>query len=480
MKKNNISFEIKEIITELKGKFGSQVVSKIRDIRFYYEGFHNKTYIGKIDGVWVQIRIPKKVLNVNYENETKIVSEFKDYLYFKDGYLIKKWFPGQDLFKVNLDEKVRISIYKSVLHFSKMHVNVDKFNWLAYPIKDQKFLDILEKYKDEELVLSHNNLKKHNILINKYGFIKLIDYEFAGYNSRYVDPVTLHLFFDIDKKEIIEFFKLDEEKFEDYIYLVQTFNRNAYKTIYSKVKAPQNRITDSFLQITNKDYSISNRFIVQKYHNQFDNRLNLSVIEDLYFVPTCVYEDKNKIIWRWLNCYHINQFQNYHIKLLAHAMRTLHDSKKEFPSYILKDKIDWYISKIDLESLYQEIDGKPVCDKILGWVSKIIVDANCHNNLGLDNVLFTDTKNIYIIDWSVAYRNNRFLDIAYMFENIGLGKSGEKQFWIYYGINEPQDFYKYRVISHFTAYLYNKILNGDYTMAGVNMQRITEILKDQG
>ncbi|MDC8913303.1 hypothetical protein PR258_02865, partial [Metamycoplasma hyosynoviae] len=113
MKKNNISFEIKEIITELKGKFGSQVVSKIRDIRFYYEGFHNKTYIGKIDGVWVQIRIPKKVLNVNYENETKIVSEFKDYLYFKDGYLIKKWFPGQDLFKVNLDEKVRISIYKS-------------------------------------------------------------------------------------------------------------------------------------------------------------------------------------------------------------------------------------------------------------------------------------------------------------------------------------------------------------------------------
>ncbi|MDC8915387.1 hypothetical protein PR260_03250, partial [Metamycoplasma hyosynoviae] len=80
----------------------------------------------------------------------------------------------------------------------------------------------------------------------------------------------------------------------------------------------------------------------------------------------------------------------------------------------------------------------------------------------------------------VAYRNNRFLDIAYMFENIGLGKSGEKQFWIYYGINEPQDFYKYRVISHFTAYLYNKILNGDYTMAGVNMQRITEILKDQG
>lgn len=33
---------------------------------------------------------------------------------------------------------------------------------------------------------------------------------------------------------------------------------------------------------------------------------------------------------------------------------------------------------------------------------------------------FSDENNVYIIDWSVAYYNNRFLDIAYLFESVGL------------------------------------------------------------
>jgi len=74
---------------------------------------------------------------------------------------------------------------------------------------------------------------------------------------------------------------------------VQTFNKNAYETTYSKIKPPQNRITDSLLKYQSKDYSISNKFIIQKFNNQFDNRLDLTVLENFYFVPICVYEDKN-------------------------------------------------------------------------------------------------------------------------------------------------------------------------------------------
>lgn len=115
--------------------------------------------------------------------------------------------------------------------------------------------------------------------------------------------------------------------------------------------------------------------------------------------------------------------------------------------------------------------------KILKWVKELKPDANCHNNLSLDNVFFIDENNVYIIDWSVAYYNNRFLDIAYLFESVGLSYEAENYFWKSYGISKPKDFNKYRIISNFTAYLYNKTLNGDYSLANINMKRIIDLLK---
>lgn len=476
-KKNTASYneEINDVILKIENIFGPNIANEIKNIRFYYEGFHNITYIGKFKNIWVQIRIPKNILPIDYANETKIVSNFKDYLYAKNGHLIKKWFPGQDLYKLNIDEKIEHGVFNCLQNFQRLDIKLNRFNWLQFNIKDQKYLDLIEKYKDEEYILSHNNIKRHNILVNKFGFIKLIDFEFSSYNSKYADPVSLHLFLGIDKNKIINFFNLDPNIFEDYIYIVQTFNKNAYETTYSKIKPPQNRITDSLLKYQSKDYSISNKFIIQKFNNQFDNRLDLAILENFYFVPICVYEDKNWIIWRWLNCNSVYFLNNKQIKALAHAMKAYHTSKVKFPSNILKEKIKWYLDNIDIEKLYEEIGGKEIVDEILEWISVIKPNANCHNNLNLDNIFFTDNLNIYIIDWSVAYYNNKYLDIAYMFENIGLSRTSENIFWRWYEEREPKDFYKYRIISHFLAYLYNKTLNGDYQMARINIQRILSL-----
>ncbi len=468
------------IIEDLKEVFGTNEFDDLSNIRFFYEGFNNKTYIGKLRNVWVQIRIPKKIASLNYANETKVVLTFKDYFYAKDGYLIKKWFPGQDLYKIKITEKVEYAIFNCLTNFRKLKLPISKFNWYAYKVNDEKYYQLLEKYKDQEYVISHNNIKRHNILINKYGFVKLIDFEYVAYNSKYVDLVGLYLFLGIDKQKIIEHFQLDETIFDDYIYLVETFDKAAYKEVYEKLDIPQCKITDSFSQMQNRDYSISNKFICQKYHNQFDNRLNLKLLEQFYFVPICVYEDNDKVIWRWLDCNSVYFLNRSQIKILAHAMKTYHDSDVKFPSFILKEKVDWYMKNINLDDVYNDIGGKEIVDQILLWINDIKPDANCHNNLNLDNIFFNENYNLYIIDWSVAYYNNRFLDIAFMFENIGLSEASETFFWLHYGIKKPDDFYKYRIISHFVAYLYNNILNGDFTMSNINVRRIKDILEKRG
>jgi hypothetical protein len=51
---------------------------------------------------------------------------------------------------------------------------------------------------------------------------------------------------------------------------------------------------------------------------------------------------------------------------------------------------------------------------------------------------------------------------------------------LHYGIKKPDNFYKYRIISHFVAYLYNNILNGDFTMSNINVRRIKDILEKRG
>ncbi|RMA78483.1 thiamine kinase-like enzyme [Metamycoplasma subdolum] len=467
---------ILELIDDIRRLFGLEVAQKLKNIRFFHEGFQNLTFIGKYEDLWVQIRKPKGVVKIDYSNETKVVSIFKDYLYAKNGFLIKKWFPGQDLFKVNITEDIETSIFQCLTNFRLLNIKLEPFDWKQYDIKDKRYNEIVEKYKNDPLVLSHNNLKRHNILINKYGFIKLIDFEYSTFNSPYVDLVSLYLFLGISKERIIKYFKLDEDKFEDYVYLIQTFNEEVYKQVYSHVKTPDYKINDSLSKFHNKDYTIQSRFIVQKYHNEWDNRLTLDKIKDFYFVPMCVYEDKDRIIWRWLNCAPAQSLSLRQIKVLARAIKLLHESKVKFPSYILKEKTHWYLDKVKKDVMYKEISEERV-KKIVEWTDAVKPNANCHNNLSLENIYFADTMSIYIIDWAVAYYSNKYLDIAYLFEHVSISKAMENAFWKSYEDKEPKDFWKYRVIVHFTAYLYNKILNGDFTQARINLKRIDELFE---
>ncbi|MCV3753300.1 hypothetical protein OF364_00510 [Mycoplasma enhydrae] len=458
--------------------FGGNVNKEIKNARFYYNQFNNLYFIAQYKNVWVQIKIPKNRHMRDYSNEQTVVKNFKDYLFVKDGIIIKKWFPGVDLFQIKLTNKIVFSVLNCIKNFQSLNLKVKKFNWNKFKICDKKYHELLHKYKDDELVLSHNNIQKNNIIINKYGFVKMVDFEYASLNNKYFDLVSLYLYTGIDKNMIIEFFDLEEQKFYDFLYLINIHREAEYKKDYCNLTVNKNRVPETLNLYKSKNF-YDNKYIVHKNHNQFDNRLMISDIKDFYFVPFYVYEDENKIIWKWLGNKSDFELNSRTIKILAKCMRTYHDSKVEFPSYILEEKINWYLDNINSSDLFNDIGPKDFIDQVCQWVKELKIDANCHNNLTLDNIMWGENQNIFIIDWSVAYKNCRFLDIALMFENLHVNNILEKFFWRAYGITKPKDFYKYKIISLFTEYLYNKVLNGNPQRAKSDAKRIKEILFEQ-
>ncbi|AZZ65354.1 hypothetical protein DMC14_000915 [Metamycoplasma phocicerebrale] len=457
---------------------GNDIDNKINHARFYYNEENNMYFIAQYKDIWVQIRIPKKTNMYDYETERKIIKNFKDYLFIKDGIIIKKWFPGADLFQIKLNSKVIYSILNCIKNFQSLNIEVKKFNWNKFRIYDKKYHELLHGYKDDELVLSHNNIQKHNIIINKYGFVKLVDFENSSLNNPYFDLVSLYLYAGLDKNTIIEFFDLNEQKFNDFIYLINTYREAEYKKDYCNLTINKNK-TPETLNLYKSKNVYENKFIVHKSHNQFDNRLIIDKIKHFYFVPMHIYEDDNKVIWRWLNNNTNFEINSRTIKIIAKAMRTYHDSEVEFPSNILEQKVNWYLENINKKDLFLDIGAKDFIDEILSWIENLEIDANCHNNLNLSNILWGENQNIFIIDWSVAYKSSRFLDIALMFENLHVNSNLEAYFWKTYTISKPKDFYKYRIIVLFTEYLYSKILNGDLQRAKNNAKRIKEILVEE-
>lgn len=437
--------------------FSSEVANNITQAKFQLTKNNNMYFIAKYLDTWVQIRIPSDGFLSLFENEYELAKTLNDYLFIKNGIFIKKWFPGSDLFQIGLESNLINPILNCLKKFQERNVEIKKFNWNKYNIKDKRYQKLVKKYSNDELVLSHNNIRKNNIIINKFGYIKLVDFEAVTLNSKYYDLVALYFNIGIDKKTIIDFFNLDKEKFNDYVYLFKRYKEAHYQDIYLNIKNIQKKMPSPHVFLKNNQ-TINNKFIVFKKHNKFNYHLNLSELENFYFVPTYIYEDENKIIWRWLNNKGNFELSLKSIKLIAKIMKTYHDSHVNFPDFVLDKYIKWLIKKTNIVDFKKEMDDFDLIKLIFLWLKQIKIDANCHNNLSFKNILWGENQNIYFIDWSLASKGSRFLDIAIMFENLNVNKVQKELFWAVYCNSKPIDFYKYQIIALFLIYLQNKQL----------------------
>lgn len=211
-------------------------LKKITKITQFYSGLHNKTYFGYLNGFKVQIRITQNKF-VNWDNEMKIAKHFSEiFLFYNKGNFVKKWIDGDILSQKSLSKNLEL-LFSEINNFHNLSIpNLEKFNWFLDNIDDLKYFQLVDKYKDDSLVVIHCDLQFKNIIINNNQSkttIHLIDFEWVRLGSKYIDLVSLHLNLKIDKKIIINYFKLDSQKFDDYLYMMNVFVNSWNKKYYN-------------------------------------------------------------------------------------------------------------------------------------------------------------------------------------------------------------------------------------------------------
>lgn len=186
----------------------------ISDLEFYYEGNHNKTYKGLMKNEPVQIRISKNNI-VNHSNEIKFFNSGYGgkVIYIDEFLMIRKWIDGKILDNNSIDflRKIRCSLEKQ---WSLKIPNISSFN-----------LNIAD-----DIVLSHGDLRKKNIIVSEDDNIFLIDFEWINYNTKYFDLAHLFLYCSFKINDIVEVFGIEKGKLKREIKFVKGFNKEWLKS----------------------------------------------------------------------------------------------------------------------------------------------------------------------------------------------------------------------------------------------------------
>ncbi len=187
----------------------------ITELELFYEGNHNKTYRGVFCDFLVQIRISKNNI-VNHGNEILLLKNKRDVFYVDKQILVRKWIQGKtlDTNDINILIKIKKALVK---HWNTKINNITNFN-------DSNIIN--------DVILSHGDLRRKNIIINENNDIDLIDFEWVNYNSKYFDLAHLHLYCLFSIKDIIKVFNINKEELIKEIKIVNEFNNKWEKLKY--------------------------------------------------------------------------------------------------------------------------------------------------------------------------------------------------------------------------------------------------------
>ncbi|MXR13552.1 hypothetical protein [Mesomycoplasma flocculare] len=212
--------------------FPEYIKKKLRIVNLISCGYHNCSFKGYYNRQKVQIRIATNNF-VNWENEHNFIKNNSNFLYYYKGNFIKKWIEGKVLDSENLNTHLD-NLFLTILEFHrKKNDIVAKFDWQIDVIKDEKYINLVKKYQFDSLVISHNDLQFKNIIVSEKN-VFLIDFEWIRLNNPYFDYACLHTNLGILPEEIIKFFNLEVEKFNDFVYLVTVFTNFWNKKFYNK------------------------------------------------------------------------------------------------------------------------------------------------------------------------------------------------------------------------------------------------------
>lgn len=233
----SLKYKALELLKKVLGKKNGL----IKSIKPIHTGYTNQSFVVEYEnGKKYQVRLPHCGDLINRNNEFKVltlVGQKKIFTYFdvKTGIAIKEWIPGStptipmfkqwryidDLFtKIKKIHNMKLPRQHGIAKF-----NLDAYNENLFHLKlkyQTKFLEIVDLYREDPLVLNHTDINAQNLILDKKtGKLTIIDFEWCGLVTDYWDYANFIResgikYGNINWEKYIPNF--DMKKLKDYIY----------------------------------------------------------------------------------------------------------------------------------------------------------------------------------------------------------------------------------------------------------------------
>ncbi|QZX49287.1 phosphotransferase [Mycoplasma sp. E35C] len=235
-----------------------------------HNGFTNLSFlIITSDDQKYQVRFARNNELVSRTNEYNVIKALNIdlFIYFDQdtGDCIKKWIPGKEV-----DYFDRLRLDNLAIAIKKIHqvdlnnLNILPIDWFK-GIENAKlstrhkklYVELINKYKDLPTTLTHSDLNAHNMLVDQFNQIHLIDYEWSRINTPYFDLANMareSLNLDQAYYLLHAYGGLDQKVFEDFLIitclfaLIWTYNMKQTDKIIAYRKMVQTRL-DEYLRL---------------------------------------------------------------------------------------------------------------------------------------------------------------------------------------------------------------------------------------
>lgn len=212
---------------------------------------------------------------------------------------------------------------------------------------------------------------------------------------------------------------------------------------------------------TNTTYKDENQnyFIKAKKYDEFNHKIDYSILNNLKFSPKTIYNDQQYLVTEWIDGKTLSEDispSDEQLKIIATNLITLHNSKLKFPKEnqvarrfkVYRDLVKKHNRKIPILDKYFK--------KINLFLKNIDNSAPVHNDLWLFNMI-QNQEDIYFIDWEYASMGDVHFDLAYFIEGSNLDARQEKVFLDAYGDDfEPKYLLVHKIIVNALFILWNQ------------------------
>ncbi|UUM19803.1 MULTISPECIES: phosphotransferase [unclassified Mycoplasma] len=213
------------------------------------------------------------------------------------------------------------------------------------------------------------------------------------------------------------------------------------------------------LGFTNESYKDEKFFVQKKIPNQFNHKIDYSILSSLDFVPKLFENSKQWLKFEFIENIDFELTDQVLIQI-ADYLKTIHNSKLPFPKTNHAARVKQYRKVLKDKNIQIEILNK-YYKRINLILSKMENNRPLHNDLFKTNILMDKNQKLWIVDWEYASMGDKHFDLAYFITSNNLNKHQEKVFLDRYESYWEEYLYQHKILIYYLIILW---LNNQETM----------------